>query len=131
MHQLRSEIHLQAYGQRDPLVQYRIESADMFEDMISQIQADVVRAIYHVRVSAPPRREQVAQDSTGYRPAIRAVGGGSAPDEEGLAESGSALQGDQQRSPLARQKPVTVEKIGRNDPCPCGSGKKYKKCCGA
>lgn len=128
MHQLRQEIHLQAYGQRDPLVQYRIESADMFEDMIHQIQEDVVRAIYHVRVTAPPRREAVASQSTSYRPAFKAVGGGSAvADEQGRA-AGAAPKDHQAEAP--KQQPVTVEKIGRNDPCPCGSGKKYKRCCG-
>ncbi len=130
MHQLRHEIHLQAYGQRDPLVQYRLQSADMFEDMIRQIQADVVRTIYHVQVTAAPRREAVTGEATGYRPAIRAVGGGSAPppDQRGKNDRTPAAAGGKATKP--KQEPVTVEKIGRNDPCPCGSGKKYKKCCG-
>ncbi len=130
MHQLRHEIHLQAYGQRDPLVQYRLQSADMFEDMIRQIQADVVRTIYHVRVTAAPRREAVTGEATGYRPAIRGLGSGSAPPADKRDESGGSPPAGQGKSPGSRQEPVTVEKIGRNDPCPCGSGKKYKKCCG-
>ncbi len=119
MHQLRHEIHTQAYAQRDPLVEYKRQSFDMFEDMIQQIQADVVRAIYQVRVTAAPRRESVASGATGLKPRIAAVGGGAA------ARGGQA--GPAQPT---RPEPVTVEKVGRNEPCPCGSGKKHKKCCG-
>lgn len=132
MHQLRHEIHTQAYAQRDPLVEYKRQSFDMFEDMIQQIQADVVRAVYHVKVTAAPKRESVAAEATGLRPRIAAVGGGRA------AASGG--QGSAQRSPgqadgsqdgrAPKPEPVSVDKIGRNEPCPCGSGKKYKKCCG-
>ncbi|MDW7739173.1 MAG: preprotein translocase subunit SecA [Bacillota bacterium] len=123
MHQLRHEIHLQAYGQRDPLVQYRLQSAEMFEDMIRQVQADVVRAVYHVQVTAAPRRTSVAGQATGYQPRIAALGGGKAQSRPGQVQN--------QQGQVQKQEPVTVEKIGRNDPCPCGSGKKYKKCCGA
>ncbi|HED24391.1 MAG TPA: preprotein translocase subunit SecA [Firmicutes bacterium] len=122
MHQLRHEIHLQAYGQRDPLVQYRLQSAEMFEDMIRQIQADVVRAVYQVRVTAAPRRQAVAGQATGYKPGVAAVGG-----SRGAA---APVQGSTGQSRPAKPEPVKVQKVGRNDPCPCGSGKKYKKCCG-
>ena len=128
MHQLRHEIHTQAYAQRDPLVEYKRQSFDMFEDMIQQIQADVVRAVYQVRVTAVPQREAVAGEATGLRPRIAAVGGGSAAARSGqgrLPESGNI---DQSRP--GKPEPVTVDKVGRNEPCPCGSGKKYKKCCG-
>ncbi len=128
MHQLRHEIHLQAYGQRDPLVQYRLQSADMFEDMIRQVQADVVRAVYHVRVTAAPQRKAVASGATGYQPRLATVGGGSAGQAE---DSRPAKQGAVRQEKVARPEPVTVDKVGRNEPCPCGSGKKYKKCCGS
>ena len=131
MHELRREIHTQAYGQRDPLVEYKRQSFDMFEDMIQQIQTDVVRAVYQVRVTAAPRREAVTGEATGLRPRIAAVGGGSAKAAPSAAP-GSQQAGRQSdgKTPV-KQEPVTVEKIGRNEPCPCGSGKKYKKCCGA
>jgi preprotein translocase subunit SecA len=119
---LRHEIHLQAYGQRDPLVQYRLQSAEMFEDMIRQIQADVVRAVYQVRVTAAPRRQAVTGQATGYKPRVDAVGGSRS--------SSSAEQGSKPQSTPGKPEPVKVKKVGRNDPCPCGSGKKYKKCCG-
>jgi preprotein translocase subunit SecA len=129
MHQLRHEIHLQAYGQRDPLVQYRLQSAEMFEDMIRQIQADVVRAIYHIQVNTAPRRQSVAGEATGYQPRIAAVGGGSAQAQSGGEKQGKPAGAGRKKA--VKQEPVTVDKVGRNEPCPCGSGKKYKKCCGA
>lgn len=124
MHELRREVHTQAYAQRNPLVEYRIQSADMFEDMIQQVQADVVRAVYQVRVSATPQRKAVAREASTLRPRIAAVGGGHA------AAATSGVTAAEKRKP-SKPEPVTVEKIGRNQPCPCGSGKKYKKCCGS
>ncbi|MGM0689354.1 MAG: preprotein translocase subunit SecA [Bacillota bacterium] len=128
MHQLRHEIHTQAYAQRDPLVEYKRQSFDMFEDMIQQIQADVVRAVYQVRVTAAPQREAVAGEATGLRPRIAAVGGGRAAARSGPIRSSKPGQAEQSRP--EKPEPVTVDKVGRNEPCPCGSGKKYKKCCG-
>jgi len=127
MHELRREIHTQALGQRNPLVEYKRQSFDMFEDMIQQIQSDVVRAAYQVQVTAAPRREAVAGEATGRRPQIAAVGGGRA--SAAGAEASRPRQKTGQAT--AKQEPVSVEKVGRNSPCPCGSGKKYKKCCGA
>jgi preprotein translocase subunit SecA len=129
MHQLRHEIHTQAYAQRDPLVEYKRQSFDMFEDMIQQIQTDVVRAVYQVRVTAAPQRKAVAGEATGYQPRIAAVGGGRAASQPTRGGGSQAQQAAQGR-PM-KPEPVTVDKIGRNEPCPCGSGKKYKKCCGA
>ncbi len=123
MHQLRHEIHTQAYAQRNPLVEYKRQSFDMFEDMIQQIQADVVRSVYQVRVSAAPKRESVTGEAQGLRPRITPVGGG-------MASSGRPTRGEAGQEKPAKPEPVTVDKIGRNEPCPCGSGKKYKKCCG-
>ncbi len=122
MHDLRRDIHTQAYGQRNPLVEYRMQSAEMFEDMIRQVQSDVVRAVYQVNVTAAPKREAVASDIRGQRQKIAAVGGGRA--------SAAAGYGGSAPEKPAKAEPVSVEKIGRNQPCPCGSGKKYKKCCG-
>ena len=107
MDQLREGIGLRAYGQRDPVVEYRIEGFDMFDEMIASIREDTVRLILTVQIrrEEEPKREQVA------RPMVASHGG------DGSEE---------------KKKPVRVtKKPGRNDPCPCGSGKKYKKCCGA
>jgi preprotein translocase subunit SecA len=103
MDQLRQGIGLRAYGQRDPVVEYKFEGYEMFEEMIHSIQEEVVALLYHVRVqSKMPQREKVAEP-------IATSHGQSAP-----------------KKPV-----VNKEKVGRNDPCPCGSGKKFKKCCGA
>ncbi|WP_027717658.1 preprotein translocase subunit SecA [Desulfovirgula thermocuniculi] len=96
MDQLREGIGLRAYGQKDPLVEYKFEAFEMFRNMVESIQEDMVRYIYRVNV-APALRQREMYENRG---------------EEG-----------------ARQ-PVRSQKVGRNEPCPCGSGKKYKKCCG-
>jgi len=103
MDQLRQGIGLRAYGQRDPVMEYKFEGYEMFQDMVRSIQEEVLTLLYHIRVQTNmPKREKVAEP-------IAASHGGSQP-----------------------QKPVVKDaKVGRNDPCPCGSGKKYKKCCGA
>jgi len=102
MDQLRQGIGLQAYGQRDPKVEYKMTAYDMFDSMISAIQEDTLRLLYHVRIEQKVEREQVAEVT------------GTNKDETGP------------KKPVQR----TSEKIYPNDPCPCGSGKKYKQCCG-
>ena len=102
MDQLRQGIGLQAYGQRDPLVEYKMAGFDMFDDMISAIQEDTIRLLYHVKVEQKVEREQVAKVT------------GTNKDETA------------QNAPKKREH----AKVYPNDPCPCGSGKKYKQCCG-
>ena len=99
MSDLKQGIYLRSYAQHDPVVEYRIEGFDMFDQMIEAIREDTVKMLLTVRVQARPQREQVA-----------------VPAED--AGDGSVSQ------------TVTKKKVGRNDPCPCGSGKKYKHCCG-
>ncbi len=102
MDQLRQGIGLQAYGQRDPLVEYKMAGFDMFDDMISAIQEDTIRLLFHVQVEQKVEREQVAKVT------------GTNKDETAQSE------------PKKREH----AKVYPNDPCPCGSGKKYKQCCG-
>lgn len=104
MDQLRRGITLRAYAQRDPVVEYKYEGMDMFEEMTENIKTDTIRMLFNVRPGAKAQqREQVA------KPTVASHGDGSEPES----------------------KTVKVgKKVGRNDPCPCGSGKKYKKCCG-
>ena len=102
MDQLRQGIGLQAYGQRDPLVEYKMAGFDMFDEMIAGIQEDTIRLLYHVQVEQKVEREQVAKVT------------GTNKDE-------SAAKAPKKRE-HAKGYP--------NDPCPCGSGKKYKQCCG-
>lgn len=105
MDELKEGIGLRAYGQNDPLVAYKIEAYQMFKEMRDSINEEVVRTLAKVQVSA---EEQVTQ-----RPKIRNI-------STNLNEDGS---------PAVQQR-VVGKKVGRNEPCPCGSGKKYKKCCG-
>ena len=102
MDQLRQGIGLQAYGQKDPLVEYKMSGFDMFDDMISNIQEDTVRLLFHVRMEQKVEREQVAKVTGTNKDAAAAA------------------------TPKRRE----AAKIYPNDPCPCGSGKKYKQCCG-
>ncbi len=106
MDQLRYGVGMRAYGQRDPAIEYKVEGFDMFEEMIRNIQQDSAKMILRMRIN----REQ------------------GTPKRERVAEPVAASHGDSgPQKPTARSR----EKVGRNDPCPCGSGKKYKKCCGA
>ena len=102
MDQLRQGIGLQAYGQRDPLVEYKMSAYEMFEGMTAAIQEDTVRILMHIRVEQKVEREPAAKVT------------GTNRDTSAVAE------------PKRRE----VKKIYPNDPCPCGSGKKYKQCCG-
>ena len=102
MDQLRQGIGLQAYGQRDPKVEYKMAAYDMFNEMVDSIQQDTVRLLYHVRSEQKVEREQVAKVT-------------------GTNKDDSAVKKPAQRA---------EKKIYPNDPCPCGSGKKYKQCCG-
>ena len=102
MDQLRQGIGLQAFAQKDPVVQYRLQGYDMFNEMTESIREEAVRMLMHIRVEQKVEREQVAKVT-------------------GTNKDDSVAKG-----PVVRKE----EKVGRNDPCPCGSGKKYKHCCG-
>ena len=104
MTELRNGIGLRAYGQHDPVVEYKREGFDMFDAMVDAIREDTVRMIYlaQVRTQEEPKREQVAKETS----------------------ASGADDGTVKKEPVRKGK-----KIGMNDPCPCGSGKKYKKCC--
>jgi len=115
MDHLKEGIGLRGYGQRDPLVEYKKEAFEMFQDMIDHLKEVVVEQLFKVRATREeplPRRTQVAMMA--HQP------------ESSGAESGAAV-----RAPSRVLEPRTAsgQKVGRNDPCPCGSGKKYKKCC--
>ena len=104
MDQLKYGIGLRAYAQRDPIVEYRMEGSDMFDEMIRSIQIDSVKELMHVK------KENIVVQRTQVAKPIEASHG---------------------EETVKKPKKRSAEKVGRNDPCPCGSGKKYKKCCGA
>ena len=106
MEDLKGSVGLNAYAQRNPISEYRIAAADMFDAMIASIREDTVRML----LSVQPRRQEIKR-------------------VEVAKVTGASFEG---AGPI-KKKPVVLkkaQKVGRNDPCPCGSGKKYKKCCG-
>ena len=122
MEQLKNGIRLRAYAQKDPVVQYRLEGTDMFEEMINQIQLEVTKLMLHiVKADNNLKRES----------SVTITEEGFEEDEletlhiEGeLPRTNGAT--DRKAEPIVNAGP----KVGRNDLCPCGSGKKYKNCCG-
>ncbi len=103
MDELKKGIHLRSVGQKDPVVEYRMEGFEMFDQMIDAIREDTVKMVLTLRVRTQEevKREQLAKPIT------------------------ATTDGSEKRQPVKKG-----AKVGRNDPCPCGSGKKYKKCCG-
>jgi len=157
MDHLKEGINLRGYGQHDPLVEYKRESFDMFEEMMQRFQEETVRYLYLMQIMERPldsgaRPGGAASDASGQGqeasvPSIITGGRGgngrpprqvaTSVDEieetfqrkkkKELEQARMAGAGDMQVQQVVR----SAAKVGRNDPCPCGSGKKYKKCCGA
>ena len=113
MDELKNGIGLRTYGQKDPVVQYRLEGFDMFDEMINNIKTDVTKILMHIRAAGDTKRQETVKITGAALEAIHSVDGGS------------KIGTDVDRT-VRNEGP----KIGRNDPCPCGSGKKYKNCCG-
>ena len=104
MHALRQSVSLRAYGQSNPVDEYKREGFDMFEAMVNGIKEEVVRRLFVVRV----KKDQALERKSVSKTNVNNVGG----------------------EPVKKQPVKKGSKVGRNDPCPCGSGKKYKHCCG-
>lgn len=113
MDELKNGIGLRAYGQKDPVVQYRLEGFDMFDEMINDIKFDVTKILMHIRQQGEVKRQETVKITGEALEAIHSVDGGS------------KIGTDVDRT-VRNEGP----KVGRNDPCPCGSNKKYKNCCG-
>jgi preprotein translocase subunit SecA len=158
MDDLREGIGLRAYGQQDPLVQYKLEAYDMFQEMVQHIEEDVVKVLARVQLvreepapaaapaavsqvpaavplRPPLMRQRVVRRAEAMEPVAAAAGGGSpiwavaaggyGQPVPAAAEAVAASQGA-----VGPRQPVRVTKVGRNAPCPCGSGRKFKHCCG-
>jgi preprotein translocase subunit SecA len=138
---LKTGIGMRAYGQRDPLIEYKREGYQMFAQLLDRIDEETVEMVYKLQLARPQQDEERQRrlrqqmqtqhdDAAGMATRMAAVqeavavgaggGGGSQ-----MAEAAAASRGEK-RQPVKREMP----KVGRNDPCPCGSGKKYKKCHG-
>ena len=112
MDMLREGIGLLAYGQRNPLIEYKIKGHEMFGQMIDSIQNDIASLIFRVNIITQEQQEAMEREAQQRMAAARQT------------------HGDQSDDAVKKQPVKTGEKVGRNDPCPCGSGKKYKNCCG-
>ncbi len=116
MDELKDGIGLRAYGQKDPVVQYRIEGFDMFDQMVNDIKFDVVKILLNInRVQKLERKETVKITKQGLQEAV-----------DNIRKDIPKANKEVTHTPIVNNSP----KVGRNDPCPCGSGKKYKNCCG-
>jgi preprotein translocase subunit SecA len=107
MDHLKEGIGLRGYGQKDPLVEYKREAHGVFEDMIERVKEETVRLLFHIQIQREEEVQQLRREQEEQPMFFGGAEGASAP---------KAVRKD--------------KKVGRNDPCPCGSGKKYKKCCG-
>ncbi|WP_416196436.1 preprotein translocase subunit SecA [Selenomonas sp.] len=131
MDMLREGINLRAYGQRNPLAEYKIEALNMFEEMKGAIMDQIASLMYHVSI-VTPEQQQAMQAEAQKRRAEQEIAKQRGQLQDHL-RSAQASHGDEVSAAEAQKKaPVTADgkKVGRNDPCPCGSGKKYKNCCG-
>ena len=146
MDYLREGIHLRALGQKDPLSEYRLEGHQMFDEMMENVTREFVRYMFHVELEAPPEPVEAqpvdgvtytSQDDPVQGFAGLAEGPVESPDEVAFeaTEPAHFAEEDATQAPLPGVVETVVlddeDRVGRNDPCPCGSGKKYKKCCGA
>lgn len=113
MDELKNGIGLRAYGQKDPVVQYQLEGSEMFEEMVNDIKFDVTKILMHIKEQENMTRQETVKITGAALEAIH--------DVDGRAKIGSDID-----RTVRNEGP----KVGRNDPCPCGSGKKYKNCCG-
>jgi preprotein translocase subunit SecA len=107
MDHLKEGIGLRGYAQQNPLIVYKKEGYEMFSDMIARAQEETLGILYRIQIAEPNKIEELGQ-----------------PKEQQLSYSGG--DAPEKKKPIKR----TSQKVGRNAPCPCGSGKKYKKCCG-
>ena len=131
MDMLREGINLRAYGQRNPRAEYKIEALNMFEEMEGAIMDQIASLMYHVSI-VTPEQQQAMQAEAQKRRAEQEIEKQRGQLQDHL-RSAQASHGDEVSAAEAQKKaPVTADgkKVGRNDPCPCGSGKKYKNCCG-
>ena len=135
MDYLREGIHLRALGQKDPLSEYRLEGHSMFDEMMGIVKAEFVRYMFHIQVDKAPEAEEQRVENVDYSYQDDPMQG-----FDGRGGRGRGGRPGDGARPAPRGPPVAVveqrvlsedDKVGRNDPCPCGSGKKYKRCHGA
>jgi preprotein translocase subunit SecA len=132
---LRSGIGLRAYGQRDPLLEYKSESFKLFEEMMHRARRETVTRFFRLEIAVAPPVEPVMAGGAARKdqvatPVQQASASGTGPSAEGAFAGGGGATAPAS-APAGQTVQRDMPKVGRNDPCPCGSGKKYKKCHGA
>jgi preprotein translocase subunit SecA len=139
MDYLREGIGLRALAQRDPLVEYKNEGFRMFQEMMDSIQNDFVRYLYHLEIVREEQPQEAAPNGrlaysgggdSSLAQNFAAAGAAAEASPAGMTDSSAEAYEAAQQATRTVVAPRSVSKVGRNDPCPCGSGKKYKKCCG-
>jgi preprotein translocase subunit SecA len=137
MDQLRQGIHLRAYANKNPKQEYKREAFELFQSLLERLKGDVVRILSHLQIQRKDEAEEIErrrrEEAARQQLAFQHAQASALP--EGENEAGESAEG-QPSVPRAPQPPVAQvvrdePKVGRNEPCPCGSGKKYKQCCGA
>lgn len=139
MAHLREGIGLKSYAQRDPLVEYKAEGYRRFTELLGNIQHATIMNLFHIRLDhiievtekMKALQEKQAQQQSQAQASGAAEPGTTKDDGASVIYRSPQAQAQAQSQVLGIKKPTTNQKVGRNDPCPCGSGKKYKKCCGA
>ncbi|MCE8043111.1 preprotein translocase subunit SecA [Halomonas daqingensis] len=128
MDHLRRGIHLRGYAQKNPKQEYKRESFELFQTLLTNIKADITRITSHVQVRRPEEVDELERQRREAleREKAAAASRHDAPELDGEEQAGAATAPAGDGRPVRREGP----KVGRNDPCPCGSGKKYKQCCG-
>ncbi len=131
---LKDAVHLRAYANKDPLVEYKRESYNLFQDLITRIQENVTRKVFTTYILSHEQMESMLQNSKLQHEDMSAFIKAQelqVSQQQQTASQPPGFSGPYEREETQKQQPVRVaKKVGRNDPCPCGSGKKYKKCCG-
>jgi len=122
---LREGIGYQAYAQKDPLIEYKFQSFNLFQDLINNINTDIIKRLFKVHIAPSVERKKIWKiNRTQHREYGQFEAGVPSSQREEHQEFGRPPE------PHVRAQVVVGKKVGRNDPCPCGSGKKYKYCCG-
>ncbi|MEA1912136.1 MAG: SEC-C metal-binding domain-containing protein, partial [Spirochaetota bacterium] len=119
--ELREAVYLRTYAQKNPLLEYKLEGFDIFDKLLYEIKTNIAKIISKVQISEAPAEKHRSSKIKG-----------ATESHSGLSQFGSGknAQGNSASAPEKVQVKRTTPKVGRNDPCPCGSGKKYKHCCG-
>jgi preprotein translocase subunit SecA len=122
---LKDSVNLKSYGQRDPLIEYKKEAFQLFQNLLAAINRDLLKAVFRVQPASQEKESQPEAKSRKVDESKLQYSGGERPEQFKQLQTNKSTGEESSPKPV-----VNKNQVGRNDPCPCGSGKKYKKCCG-